>query len=125
MERKSNIKQKGEKVVIEELKQRLLAKSAKFKRYEQRIYRYKVNRLFQQDQKRVYQEMNGTSSSFSEVRPDAWESQQFWRDIWGKDVLYNGNAEWLKELKKERVEVRQEDIVITAGMVTARSKKIP
>ena len=69
--------------------------------------------------------MNGTSSSFSEVRPDAGESQQFWRDIWGKDVLYNANAEWLKELKKERVEVRQEDIVITAGMVTARSKKIP
>ena len=69
--------------------------------------------------------MNGTSSSLSEVRPDAGESQQFWRDIWGKDVLYNGNAEWLKELKKERVEVRQEDIVITAGMVTARSKKIP
>ena len=125
MERKYNIKQKGEKVVIEELKQRLLAKSAKLKRYEQRIHRYKVNRLLQQDQKRVYQEMNGTSSSLSEVRPDAGESQQFWRDIWGKDVLYNGNAEWLKELKKERVEVRQEDIVITAGMVTARSKKIP
>ena len=56
---------------------------------------------------------------------DAGESQQFWSDIWGKDVLYNGNAVWLKELKKERVEVRQEDIVITAGMVTARSEKIP
>ena len=69
--------------------------------------------------------MSGTSSSLSEVRPDAGESQQFWRDIWGKDVLYNGNAEWLKELKKERVEVRQEDIVIAAGMVTPRSKKIP
>ena len=48
--------------------------------------------------------MNGTSSSFSEVRPDAEETQQFWRDIWGKDVLHNENAEWLKELKKERVE---------------------
>ena len=88
LERKYNIKQKGEKVVIEELTQRLLAKSAKLKRYEQRIHRYKVIRLFQQDQKRVYQEMNGTSSSLSEVRPDAGESQQFWRDIWGKDVLY-------------------------------------
>ena len=65
----------------------MLAKSAKLKRYEQRIHRYKVNRLFHQDQKRVYQEMNGTSGGFSEVRPDAGESQQFWRDIWGKDVL--------------------------------------
>ena len=76
--------------------------------------RYQVNRLFQQDQKRVYQQMNGTSSSFSEVRPDAEETQQFWRDIWGKEVLHNENSEWLKELKKERVEARQEDIVITA-----------
>ena len=69
--------------------------------------------------------MNGTCSSFGEIRPDAEESQHFWRDIWGKEVLHNENAEWLKELKKERVEARQEDIVITAEMVTARSKKIP
>ena len=67
--------------------------------------------------------MNGTSSSFSEVRPDAEESQQFWRDIWVKEVLHDENAGWLKELKKERVEARQEDIIITAEMVTARSKK--
>ena len=58
LERKCNIKQKGEKVVIEELKQRLQAKSVKLKRYEQRIHRYQVNRLFQQDQKRVYQQIN-------------------------------------------------------------------
>ena len=69
--------------------------------------------------------MNGTSSSFREVRPDTEKSQQFWRDIWGKEVLYNGNAEWLRELKKGRVEATQEDDVITAEMVTAWSKKIP
>ena len=81
LERKYNIKQKGEKVVIEEFKRRLQAKSVKLKRHEQRIHRYQVNRLLQQDQKRVYQQMNETSSSFSEVRPDAEESQQFWRDL--------------------------------------------
>ena len=68
--------------------------------------------------------MNGTSSSSSAVRPDAEESQQFWRDIWGKEVLHNENSEWLKELKRERAEARQEGIVITAEIVTARSKKI-
>ena len=123
--RKYNIRQKGEKVVIEELKQRLQAKSAKLKRYEQRVHRYRVNRLFHRDQKRVYQQMNGTSSSFNEARPDAEESQKFWRDIWGREVLHNENAEWLKQLKQETVEARQEDIAITAEMVTARSKKIP
>ena len=58
--------------------------------------------------------MNETSSSFSEVRPDAEESQQFWRDIWGKEVLHNENAEWLKRVEK----ARQEDIVIVNSFVT-------
>ena len=40
--------------------------------------------------------MNGTSRSFNEVRPDSEESQQFWRDIWGKEISHNENAEWLK-----------------------------
>ena len=42
LERKYNITQKGEKVVIEELKQGLQAKSAKLKRYEQSIHQYQV-----------------------------------------------------------------------------------
>ena len=41
LERKYNIKQKGEKVVIEELKQRLQAKAANLKRYEEKINRYR------------------------------------------------------------------------------------
>ena len=95
LDRTYNIKRKEGKV-IEELKQRLQAKSAKVKSYEQRIYQYQANRLFQQEQKRVYLQMNGTSSSFSEVRLVSEESQQFWRDIWSKEVVHNENAEWLK-----------------------------
>ena len=68
--------------------------------------------------------MNGISSSFNEVRPDAGESQQFWRDIWGKEVLHNENAEWLKELKKGREEVIQ-DIVITAENSDSKVEEDP
>ena len=39
-------KKKGLKTVIEELKQRMLAKSAKVKRYEQRIEQFRHNRAF-------------------------------------------------------------------------------
>ena len=35
------------------------AKATKIKRYDQRIEQYRINRLFQQDQKRVYQQLNG------------------------------------------------------------------
>ena len=51
--------------------------------------------------------------------------QRFRTDIWGEEVLHNENAEWLKELKEGAVEARPEDIVITAKMVTSRSKKAP
>ena len=50
-ENKYSIKRKGLTLVLEELKQKLLAKSAKIKQYEQRITQYKQNRLFETDQK--------------------------------------------------------------------------
>ena len=40
--------------VIEELKQRMLAKSAKIRRYEQRIEQFRQNRIFDFDQKKIY-----------------------------------------------------------------------
>ena len=44
-------RKKGLKTVIEELKQRMLAKSAKVKRYQQRIEQFRQNRIFDLDQK--------------------------------------------------------------------------
>ena len=44
--------------MIEELKQRMLARSAKVKRYEQRIEQFKQNRVFDLDQKQIYAELN-------------------------------------------------------------------
>ena len=59
LERKYNLKTKGLTVVTEELKQRVIAKKAKVRRYEQRKKKYRQNRLFSVDQKRFYQEING------------------------------------------------------------------
>ncbi len=80
--RKYKIREKGEAVILEELKQRLQAKAAKLKRYERRIEQYRLNGLFQQDQKRVYQELNGEMKTEGTV-PDADESEHFWSGIWG------------------------------------------
>ena len=81
LERKYHITNTGENVVIKELKERLQAKAAKLKRYEQRVNQFRINRLFQQDQKKVYQEFNGMSKSES-VAPDAEESERFLSSIW-------------------------------------------
>ena len=43
---KYRVKRKGLKTVIEELKQRMLEKSTKVKRYDQRIEQFRQNRIF-------------------------------------------------------------------------------
>ena len=55
MEEKYRVRRKGLKTVIEELKQRMIAKSAKIKRYEQRINQFRLNRMFYVDQKKSTQ----------------------------------------------------------------------
>ena len=52
LERKYNITKKGIRTVIEELKQRVHAKTAKLKRYGQRVNQYKINKMFVQNQKK-------------------------------------------------------------------------
>ena len=58
VEKKYRVKSKCLTTVIEELKQRILAKPAKISRYEQRIQQYRVNRFLKVDQKKVYSECN-------------------------------------------------------------------
>ena len=50
---KYRVKRKRLKTVIEELKQRMMAISAKVKRYEQRIEQFRRNRIFDLDQKTI------------------------------------------------------------------------
>ena len=84
LEEKYRVKTKGIRTVIEELKQRMLAKSAKIKRYEQRITQFRQNRIFNGDQKKIYTELNGGEARSTEV-PNAEESKKFWSDIWSVD----------------------------------------
>ena len=97
---KYRIKRKGLKTVIEELKQRMLAKSAKLKRYEQRIGQFRQNRIFDLDLRKIYAELNGNGIRSNDV-PNAEESTKFWGDIWGVRKKHNREAEWLKDLKRE------------------------
>ena len=55
---KYRVKRKGLKPVIEELKQRMLEKIAKVKRYEQTIEQFRPNKIFDLDQKKIYAELN-------------------------------------------------------------------
>ena len=95
----------------------------KIKRYDQRIEQCKINRLFLQDQKRVYQQLNGKVNS--DVKPDADESIRFWSNIWDSKVHDSKDAEWLRERRAGKDDRTQEDIAITVEVVAQQTRKIP
>ena len=122
LEKKYGIRRKGLSTALEELKQRMIAKSAKLKRYEQRIAQYRQNRLFRSDQKKFYNELNGSNGRTCEV-PDAGETRRFWSDTWGTEKQHNKNAEWLKTLKVDQHQ-KQQKVVIDHEKVTKQCRKI-
>ena len=80
---------------MEEVKQRLQVKASKLKRYEQRIEQYRVKRMYQQDQKRVYQEVSGKRGG-ERVMPDAEKSMKLWSGSWEKPTLHDTFLTWFK-----------------------------
>ena len=109
--------------MIEELKQRLHAKTANLKRYEERVNQYKINRMFVQNQKRVYQQIDGVGNINNE-KSNAEQSKQFWSSIWDNEKKHARNAEWLRELRAEKDNMKQSDINMTTEMITKQVKKI-
>ena len=120
---KYRINRKGLETVIEELKQWLLAKAAKIKRYNERIIQYRQNRMFAVDRKKVLNELNGEARG-QNVFPSAEESRKFWSEIWGIRKEHNRQAEWLNELKRRQNNVRMEEAEITTETVKSQSRKI-
>ena len=74
------VKRKKLETVIEGLKHRRLAKSAKVRRYDQRSEHFRQNRIFDFDQKKIYVEFNGGKARPNDV-PNANKSKEFWGDI--------------------------------------------
>ena len=66
--------------MIEDLKHRRLAKSAKVRRCDQRSEQFKQNRIFDFDQKKIYAELNGGRVRLNDVA-NAKESKGLWGDI--------------------------------------------
>ena len=105
LEQRYYLKKKGVAVVLEELKQRILAKTCKIKRYQSRIEQYWQNKMFQSNQKRLF-EMLGNEERDNSVVPDIEESMRFWSSIWDNPVSHNTGAEWLKDVETSLLEYR-------------------
>ena len=122
---KYRVKRKGMLTVIEELKQRITAKSQKIKRYDNRIEQYHQNRLFQNNQKKPFERLEGIERGEEEI-PDAHATKEFWRNIWEKNVSHNDSAEWIGKVENEvhgRI-FKQSDLSITCEMLKKQANKL-
>lgn len=119
------VTKKGINVVIEELKQRVVAKAAKVKRYDGRVEQYRQNRMYQSNQKRLFERIEN-KARLDDAIPDAEESKKFWSDIWDNPAYHNEEAKWLKDIEMELTNVRkQEEISISLLKIRKQLKKIP
>ena len=119
------MKKKGIETVIEELQQRIVALAAGMGRYTNRVKQYRQNKLFETNQRRLYQELNGENMSET-VAPDAEKSKEFWSGIWDDSVTHNASAEWLKDVQNEMCGVgKQQNIVLSTDKLKLQLCKVP
>ena len=113
LERKYCIRLKTLGVVIEELKMRIVAIAAKVRRYQERVDRFRQNRMFQNNQRQFYRELSQEGERCDDNQPDAEESKKFWGDVWSESVDHNRDEKWLKNLQGEVNVTKQEKVDIT------------
>ena len=115
LERKYSIRVKRLTVAIEELKQRITAISAKVRRYQGCVDSYRQNKLFENNQRHFYRELDSEKERCDDDQPVAEESKQFWGNIWSQSAEHKIDAKWLKDLRSEVNVKKQEKTDITTG----------
>ena len=75
--RKYSIRVKRSNVVTEELKQRLTAIAANVRRYQGRVDSHRQNRLFENNQRKFYGELDQKEERCDDDQPVTEESKQF------------------------------------------------
>ena len=79
-------------VAIEELKQRIVAITAKVRKYQKRVDRFRQNRMFQNNQRQFYRELNQEGERYDDDQSHAGESKKYWRDIWSESLDHSRDA---------------------------------
>ena len=121
------LKKKGLPCMVEELKQRLRAKAAKIKRFQRRGERYHQNRLFGNNQRQFYRNLQSNPEEHTSSHPGADKESclSFWKNLWETPMEHNSDAEWLPEVRSELAAAEeQRQCVITDILVSERVKKM-
>jgi len=82
--------------LIEELKQKVAAKTQQLSRYRKIQNQYYQNKLFRTECKKFYNQLTQTYSSMKNVS-EKEEVENFWREIYENKVEHNREACWIKK----------------------------
>ena len=76
-----------------------MAKEGRLKRYRQRVKQYRQNRAFQNNERKLYQQLGGSDMKTYQ-QPDIKETERFWTKIWQPKKHYE-NAELINNITTE------------------------
>ena len=97
------------------MRQRITAIAVKVRRYQGLVDIYRQNRLFENNQRQLYRELDQEEERCDDDQPVAKESKEFLGNIWSRSADQKKYAKWLQDLRSEVNVKKQEKIDITRG----------
>ena len=96
---------------MEEVRQTITAKSAKVKRYDNRIKQLQGNMNFETNQGILFKNLQGKQERTNP--PNAEDAATFWKGIWGTKVEHKRDAVWIDKAKVKMSSEKQNTVKIT------------
>ena len=121
MTKKYNLEKNPIKSCTEELKQEITAISHKIQQYTARCETYCQNKMFDENQRRFYEDLFDKNCQQSNEMPDKKETTAFLSNVWGKTNQHNENAEWMPGVEAKLQDIPQQD---NLDIPTALVKKV-
>lgn len=87
------------------IQMKLQAKAQRLRRYTKRSNHYHQNKIFNEDAKRFYRQLNNQKTEVTEP-PSQDHVTQFWRGILEDEVVHNDRAAWVEQEKKNHRMIR-------------------
>lgn len=112
------------KEALETAKQRLVALSARLKRYTKEAESRNINRLFSRDASKVYNILKGDNTRQTQLEPPKAETELYWKNIWERDTKHNEKAQWLNELRRNTQRPEQQPVTIDEDDLCQRVKRM-
>ncbi|CAG5037574.1 unnamed protein product [Parnassius apollo] len=110
---------------IDDLKQRIAAWGKRIRRYTERSTRFNQNRLFQSDQKRLYESLERPIVSGTGPAPNQADTVAFWRGLWSEPVNHS-EGPWTEVVASQCASITPMDpVIITPDDVAEAVRRAP